>query len=519
MYLHGEQIETYHTGNTFMVERVCDGGGMGLVFIARRKKDGKLYALKTLKVWSAEKKDLIKKAIMLRWESLVWITLGRHRNIVQAHWFDLDIAYRPFLIMECIEGRTEQGVSLRERLKSSGRLSLPLAIDFTIQALTGLIYAMKVVRHERKIPFIHRDIKPENLLIDQQDILKVTDFGLVRGFGSIEEGKVGGTFPYMPPEQWKGEEVEEKTDIYALGCSLYEMITGRKPFICYDKWGYWDAHMNRKPTPPDRGDVPEDLKEIVLRCLFKEWAYRPGFSELREGLQKIHEELTGKRVPVEDKPDPLTAEDFNARGTGFSQLGSYQKAIACYDSAIAMKPDEAKYYLNRGNTYSSLNEVDMAKRDYEKASVLSPHSTEPYIGLGSLHAQNRDYTRGSEYYSKAIELFPDNPAVYVGIGNHYGVQRQFKKAGDALKKALSLQPDLAEAYLGLGNLHLCQKEYAESEKHYKKALRLNPFYARAYMNLAHLYQIMGKERERDEALEMVELLMPFSKDSLLNENN
>jgi serine/threonine protein kinase len=86
---------------------------MGEVYFARRKKDQKLYALKTLKAWGQEiDKKFIKAVASFRRESLVWVTLGKHKNIVQAFWFNLDERYRPFLIMEYVEGDPRYGVSL-----------------------------------------------------------------------------------------------------------------------------------------------------------------------------------------------------------------------------------------------------------------------------------------------------------------------------------------------------------------------------------------------------------------------
>ena len=104
---------------------------MGLVLFARRGKDQRLYALKTLKGWETEAKGLIGPVSRFRKEALVWITLAKHRNIVQAFWFDVDDHYRPSLIMEYVEGDPRYGVSLRQWLEKEKRLEPPRVISIT----------------------------------------------------------------------------------------------------------------------------------------------------------------------------------------------------------------------------------------------------------------------------------------------------------------------------------------------------------------------------------------------------
>jgi serine/threonine protein kinase len=476
---------------------------MGLVYIAKREKDQKLYALKTLKRWDQEKEGLIKEAILFRNESLVWITLGKHKNIVQAFWFDLDEHYRPFLIMEYVEGPAH-GVNLRQYLKSSERLDTALGVRFVLETLNGLIYAKKTINAELNIPFIHKDIKPENLLITKNSILKVTDFGLVMGRG--------GTPLYKAPEQWEREEVEEKTDVYALGCVLYE-LTGRYPPFLGTSSELKNRHLYEKPAPLIK--CPSDLNELVIQCLSKSPDERPDFFELQNTLQGIYERLTGNYFVLKEEPEPLSAEDLNARGSGFDQLGYHERAIECYNNAIALDPKDQRFYLNRANARVSMKMEELAEavEDYKMALRLDPGSLEAHLGLGNLFAQKGDFEEALKYYGEVERLFPSEPMVSVCLGNVYAKQEFYSKAEAHFKKVLSIRPELAEAHLGLGNVYLCQKNYQEAEENYKKAINLNPLYANAYLNLARLYQVMGKFEERDKAIEIVSHLMPLMRDN------
>lgn len=507
-YEPGKIIKTLRTGNNFLIQRSCKGG-MGFVYIAEREKDKRLYALKTIRedrISQIEKRDNFIK--QFRWESQVWIILGKHQNIVQAHWFDLTSEYKPLLIMEYVEGHPEYGTTLREWIKRK-TLDPPTILNFSIRALTGLIYAKQVVREELNMPFIHRDLKPENLLLTEDGTVKVTDFGLVRAFGILED-RIGGTPPYMPPEQWKGEEIEEKTDIYALGCILYEMITAKQLFGRLNRWEIKRRHFEEEPRPLE--GILSELNHLILKCLKKESQKRyDSFWELREELQGIHEKLKGERLAVNDAPELFTDEDLNSRGSGFDQLGFHQKAISCYDKAIELNPNDARYYLNRGNAYFNLLKVKTtgevrkgdykrAKESYLKALKLNSDLAEAHIGLGNLFSKMGQYKKAIESYTKAETFNPRMVEIYVGRGNNYANLRHYEKALGEYKKATDLNPYFAEVYLNLGNVFLCMNEYERAEENYRQAIGINPQYAEAYMVLAKLYHILGRDEEEIDHL-------------------
>jgi serine/threonine-protein kinase len=142
-----------------------------------------------------------------------------HPNIVTIH----DILFTPetgFIVMEFIEGRTLQS------LLKSDRLPLATAVDVAAQVASALQYA-----HEHKI--IHRDVKPANIMITPSFEARITDFGIAKSDGQTHltmSGSLVGTPDYMSPEQAKGEDVDCRTDIFSLGCVLFECAAGEKPF-------------------------------------------------------------------------------------------------------------------------------------------------------------------------------------------------------------------------------------------------------------------------------------------------
>ena len=478
-------------------------GGAGYVLVAERQKDGRVYALKTFKklsnalsilsftgVRDNALENAVEGAAKFYKESLVWICLGKHRNIVQAFWYDLDERYRPFLVMEYVEG-ADCGPSLQDWLDSRGRLGLVPAIRFTLDALNGLQYARRAVNEYLGTAFVHRDIKPENLLMGEHG-LKVSDFGLVMSHG--------GTPLYRPPEQWENREVEEKTDVYALGCVLYEMVTGEPAF-----WGKSREELKRKhcfSDPPLLRGQPVQLMELVAQCLTKSPDERPTFAQLEARLQAIHVTLKGSTYPLKKDVEPLSSEELNARGSGFDQLGHHDKALSCYEEAIHRDPRDDRFYLNRGNCRFFSGDQDGARDDYCRALRLAPELLEPQFGLMAVFERSGDTREVLNCYRAARRLGPKEPLVYVALGNFWARQRCYIKALPCFRYALKLQPRLAEAHLGLGNTYLCLRKDQDAEAEYYEAIRNNPLSANAYLSLARLYDLMGRHDERDTAMRL-----------------
>jgi len=204
-----------------------------------------------------------------------------HPNILAIFDFSKDHDHW-YAVMELLEGE-----SLRERLRR-GKLTVRETMDIASAVAAGLIAA-----HDRGI--IHRDIKPENVFLTRDGAIKILDFGLaqVRKQATEEEktevlatkaGQVVGTVTCMSPEQIRSEEIGPATDIFAVGCMLYEMVSGTRPFCGNTSLEVIAAVLKDPPSPlPD--DVPPDLARVIVRCLEKKPADRfASASELREAL-------------------------------------------------------------------------------------------------------------------------------------------------------------------------------------------------------------------------------------------
>ena len=230
-------------------------GGMADVYKAKDHKLNRFVAVKVLKQEFREDTTFIRK---FRSEAQAAAGLT-HPNIVNV--FDVgddDGVY--YIVMELIEG-----ITLKEYIAKKGKLSIKEATSIAIQVSMGLEAA-----HNHGI--VHRDVKPQNIIISTDGKVKVTDFGIARAASSNTiSSNVMGSVHYSSPEQVRGGYSDEKSDIYSLGITLYEMVTGRVPFDGDTTVAIAIKHLQEEMIPPSvyTPDLPYSLEQIIFKCTQK----------------------------------------------------------------------------------------------------------------------------------------------------------------------------------------------------------------------------------------------------------
>lgn len=246
-------------GDYEIVEEIARGG-VGIIYRARQKSLNRIVAIKVLLAGEAASEEQVsrfyqeaKAAARLRHPNIVSIyEVGRIEGV---HYFSMELV---------------EGISLNH-LIARGQLNYRRIVSIITQVAEAVDYA-----HQKSI--IHRDLKPANIILDNQNIVKVTDFGLARDVSGKEtnitrDGQVMGTPAYMPPEQAAGHsnEIDERSDVYSIGAVLYEMLTGHSPFVAETPLGVIMKVLHDDPPLPRKHDqsIPRDLETICLKAMMK----------------------------------------------------------------------------------------------------------------------------------------------------------------------------------------------------------------------------------------------------------
>jgi beta-lactam-binding protein with PASTA domain/predicted Ser/Thr protein kinase len=261
---------------------------MAKVFLGTDTVLGRTVAVKVLAPQFADDDGFVMR---FRREAQAAASIG-HPHIVSVFDTGSDDGVH-FIVMEYVEGRT-----LAEILAGGGRILPDRAIDIAMDVCRALEAA-----HAQGV--IHRDIKPGNIMLDPRGDVKVTDFGIARVTTTADTvaqtAAILGTASYLSPEQAQGQPVDGRSDIYSLGCVLYEMVTGRPPFLGDSPVAVASKQVLEQPTPASQlnPDVTADLDAVILRALAKNPANRyQSAEEMRADLERAKRGLPVDATPL-----------------------------------------------------------------------------------------------------------------------------------------------------------------------------------------------------------------------------
>lgn len=279
--------------NRYEILEQIGSGGMSEVYKARCHKLNRLVAIKVLKAEFSDDASFVSK---FKIEAQAAAGLS-HPNVVSV--YDVvDEGVLHYIVMELIEG-----ITLKNYICKKGRLDVREAIGIAIQVAQGMAAA-----HEQHI--IHRDIKPQNMIISRDGKVKVADFGIARAVSSQTIGATAmGSVHYISPEQARGGYSDERSDIYSLGITIYEMVTGHVPFDGENTVTVALAHIEAPLLPPSRLNpaVPPSLEKIILKCTEKKPENRYNnatelISDLRRALVNPGGDFVRTAPQVDDSP-------------------------------------------------------------------------------------------------------------------------------------------------------------------------------------------------------------------------
>ncbi|MFH8553879.1 serine/threonine-protein kinase [Streptomyces celluloflavus] len=323
-------------GGRYQLLRQLGEGGMGQVWEAQDKTLGRPVAVKVISLLAGGgSRGDEARARFLR-EAQITAQL-QHPNIVTIHDLgetDTRDTRVPFLVMELVRGEGLDAMLRR------GVVALPDAARWGAQICDALADA-----HSAGI--MHRDIKPSNILIMPSSNVKVLDFGIARAADPYatadrltQTGFIVGTPPYMAPEQARGFP-EPRSDLYALGCLLFELITGQLPFQAPDTVGYLTAHLTQEPPAPSSvsADIPPAWDELVLALLHKDPDQRyPNAADLSQALRQLDRVQEPESPAGHEARNILLARMARAMSASLARQSVVQMAQSQVKTTVQMPP-------------------------------------------------------------------------------------------------------------------------------------------------------------------------------------
>ena len=492
----GRVISHYEIG------RLIGSGGMGHVYAARDTELGREVALKVASFGTEDAQA------RLRREAQHASRLS-HPHI--CHIYDVGRADgRLFVVMELVKGQ-----SLAD-LVGQGPLSMANARRHAIEIADALAHA-----HEHGVT--HRDLKSTNVMITPARGAKVLDFGLARMLDThqidalshsqrslTDEGLIAGTLPYMAPELLRGQRGDQRSDIWALGVLLYEMVSGRRPFSGVTGFEVSAGILQQEPEALP-SSVPAPMRAIVQRCLEKDPARRyQQAADVHVALQEMKGLPATPRLRIPYIPRRIT------ENIGLFAIGLVVAAIAWYGIKGFKSPVISNALTNvRGYSLLEEGQFDQAVEQFESVANRAPNDANAWDSLGEGYLANGLADKSLEAYSRALAIDTtfESPAVGRGLAlavlgryaealqselpdlriHAYLLSRagRYRDAADVLDKALRASADDAEAQantlLTSAWLLLEQKKYPAALEQVRAAeTALGGRGQDAFLVLAHL---------------------------------
>jgi len=452
-------------------------GGMGIVYLAYDRLDHRPVALKTSK--SPDRAGFER-------EAHTWIRLGKHPHIVQAFTVQT-INDKPHLILEYVGGARMDGANAGGESANDGRTDLR---GWLVHGRVDLKLALTVALHVgwalrdavTRVPtLVHRDLKPENLLLTPDGITKVTDFGLALIAPLVADtpppsatARIVGTPAYLSPEQAQGLIPDLRSDMYALGVILFELVTGQPLYPARNKAEWIAAHLTGTPHFPAKSAVPEAVRSLTLRLLARQPDRRHSdWASLAADLAQVYESALDQPAPAMIAGEALQMREWMDTAYGLSEIGHHEEALAAYEQALALHPTEtdgAWVWARKGRTLRIIGRDDEAIAAFDQALMLNPGYTWARNQRGIALAQAGQSGRALSDFQIAAEKRPGDPWPLLNQADLLEKAGQFTEALTVLDRALVLVPDQPAVQARYGHLLRTLRRYPQALIAYDKAI-------------------------------------------------
>ncbi len=530
-------------------------GGMGIVYLCNDLQKDRPVALKTFRPELLP--DRAARGRFLK-EGQLWVTLGAYPHVVQCY----EVFYQDpvvFLVLELVaKNAGREDASLHAWMEPGKGLAVETTLLFALQVVRGMVHACE------KIPgFVHRDLKPENLLVGADRLtgwkvnrLRITDFGLAKALALGDQPSavsnsrsnlssvqhthgIVGTPYYMAPEQWQpGAAVSTATDVYALGCILYEMLNGRRAFDERSLPALQRAHC-AAARPLLDSKVPGAAAQVVTRCLAVEAGERYGeWGDVEEALAGALQDLEYGAAPRAVSGAELGRAERvwqgwsqNAMGASYLDMGHAEAAAERFVQAQEIGRAEGEREMegaalgNLGLVYADLGDARQAISYYEQALVIAREigdrsgEVAALGNLGNAYADLSDAQRAISYCEQQLVIMREigdrrgEGAALVNLGLAYADLSDARRAIGYYEQALAIDREIGDRRgegAALVNLGLAYADLSDDQRaigYYEQSLVIDREIGNrrgegaALGNLGVAYKNLGNARRAIECYE------------------
>jgi serine/threonine protein kinase len=521
----------------YRVVSLLGQGGMGAVYKAEDIQFGnRLMAVKEMSLSGMNAQEIAEVTDAFKREALMLAGLV-HPNLprVYDHFTE---GGRWYVVMDFIEGETLEACLNKPQIEG---LPVEEVLNIGIQLCTVLDYL-----HTRQPPIIFRDLKPANVLLTAEGHVYLIDFGIARHFkpGKNRDTTILGSPGYAAPEQYGKTQTTPSADIYSLGVTLHQLLSGNDP--TFDPFQFAPLQlsgqagfsrletlimqmlkMSKDERPASMAAIKQELFSVSMQRMSgqtgaeqptKASAFTtmvkssPGTSTSQKTIKQWLDEGNALYEAKHYKEalaafeqaiqlDPRYASAYMGKGITLMKLTSYKEALAAFDRTIQLDPHSALAYRGKGAALYFMNSYEEALAVFELAIRIDPTFALAYGGKGAaLNALER-YEEALTAYDQAIHLDPKDAYTYNNRGNTLYNLQFYQEALVAHERAIQLDPELADAYNNKGNALYNLKHYQEALVAYDCAIQLDANDALAYYNKGITLERLGRKKEAKQAQE------------------